>query len=184
MILRLLNWLVLRLGSTTAALHGHRPVNQNPIVILPSVTSVGAMPGETDTNMTPTQDAEESRRQLDETTTQLASQKGLDRILGQREELYRTVLESLAEGLLITNAESRIIYANSQLEEITGYTRDELLGMVSYEVLHPSEHWPVMRRRLEERLAGKSETYEHEIFRKDGSRQWILVRATPYRNSD
>src|SRR5688572_31719428 len=135
------------------------------------------MPGETDTNMTPTQDEEESRRQLDETTTQLASQQGLGRILEQREELYRTVLESLAEGLLITNAESRIIYANGQLEAITGYSRNELLGMVSYELLLSPENWPAMRKRLEERLAGKSDTYEHEITRKDGSRQWIQVRA-------
>jgi PAS domain S-box-containing protein len=141
------------------------------------------MPGETNMDTTPTRDAEESRRQLDETKTQLARQKGLDRILGQREELYRTVLESLAEGLLIRNAESRIVYANSQLDAITGYPKDELLGMVSYELLHPPEHWPGMRKRLEERLAGKSESYEHEILRKDGSRQWIQVRATPYRNA-
>jgi PAS domain S-box-containing protein len=140
------------------------------------------MPGKTDTEMVPNQDAAELSRQLAETSAQLASGKGLDRILGQREELYRTVLESLAEGLLITNAESRIIYANSRLEKITGYAREELINMVSYELLHPPEQWPAMRQRLEERLAGKSEDYEHEILRKDGSRQWIQVRATPYRN--
>jgi PAS domain S-box-containing protein len=102
---------------------------------------------------------------------------------GKREEFYRTILDSLAEGLIITDHESRIVYANSRAEEITGYNRQELLGRISYEVLSPRKNWDKMRRRLRERLAGNEEGYEHELIRKDGTTIWIRVLGTPYRNA-
>src|ERR1044071_8565807 len=101
----------------------------------------------------------------------------------RREEFYRSILESLGEGVIITDRESRILYANSRVERLTGRPRSELIGVVSYELLAPKEDWPLMRRRLKDRLAGKEESYDHEFIRADGERHWVSVRALPYRNS-
>src|ERR1051325_5794206 len=101
----------------------------------------------------------------------------------RREEFYRSILESLGEGVIITDRESRILYANSRVECLTGRPASELVGEISYEVLMPREEWPVMRRRLKERLAGKEESYDYEVVRRDGQRHWVSVRALPYRNS-
>lgn len=105
-------------------------------------------------------------------------------MLGRREEFYRSILDSLAEGVLITDAESRILYANRTMEEMTGCTKDEMVGALSYELLAPRERWGQMRKRLRERLSGKVENYENELIRKDGSTIWISVKASPYRNSN
>src|SRR6266567_6563741 len=113
----------------------------------------------------------------------LARTHDLSRRLQEREEFYRSVLESLGEGVLITDRDNRILYANSRVECLTGYSRAELLGAVSHELLTPKTEWPVMRRRLKERLAGKEEEYELEHIRKDGERHWVSVRALPYRNA-
>jgi PAS domain S-box-containing protein len=113
----------------------------------------------------------------------LARTQDLSRRLQEREEFYRAILESLGEGVIITDRESRILYANSRIECLTGYPRGELMGAVSYELLTPREEWPVMKRRLKERLAGKEESYEIEHTRKDGERHWVSVRALPYRNA-
>lgn len=99
------------------------------------------------------------------------------------EEFYRSILESLNEGVIITDRESRVLYANSRVECLTGRPRAELIGAISYELLTPKEEWPAMRRRLKERLGGKEESYDHEIVRSDGQRHWISVRALPYRNA-
>jgi len=113
----------------------------------------------------------------------LARTQDMSRRLQEREEFYRSILESLGEGIIITDRESRILYANSRIECLTGRTRAELMGAVSYELLSPKEEWPAMRRRLKERLAGKEESYELEQIRKDGERHWVSVRAMPYRNA-
>jgi len=113
----------------------------------------------------------------------LARTHDLSRRLQEREEFYRSVLESLGEGVLITDRDNRILYANSRVECLTGYSRAELLGAVSHELLTPKTEWPAMRRRLKERLAGKEEEYELEHVRKDGERHWVSVRALPYRDA-
>jgi PAS domain S-box-containing protein len=116
-------------------------------------------------------------------TALLARTRDLGRRLEEREEFYRSVLESLGEGVLITDREHRILYANSRVECLTGYSRGELLGAVSHELLTARGEWPVMRRRLRDRLAGKAEEYELEHVRKDGGRHWVSVRALPYRDA-
>jgi PAS domain S-box-containing protein len=113
----------------------------------------------------------------------LARTQDLSRRLQEREEFYRSILESLGEGVIITDRENRILYANSRIECFTGYPRSELIGAISHELLAPKEEWPAMRRRLKERLAGKEESYEHEHIRKDGEHHWVSVRALPYRNA-
>jgi PAS domain S-box-containing protein len=112
----------------------------------------------------------------------LARTHDLSRRLQEHEEFYRWFIESLGEGVIITDRESRILYANSRIECLTGYPRSELIGAISYEALMPKEQWPAMRRRLKDRLAGKEESYEYEQVRKDGQRHWVSVRAMPYRN--
>src|SRR6185369_10036866 len=74
----------------------------------------------------------------------LARTQDLSRRLHEREEFYRSVLESLGEGILITDRENRILYANSSVECMTGYSRTELLGAVSHELLTPRTEWPAM----------------------------------------
>src|SRR6266702_4133505 len=113
----------------------------------------------------------------------LARTQDVSRRLQEREEFSRSVLESLGEGVLITDRDNRILYANSRVECLTGYSRAELLGSVSHELLTPRSEWPAMRRRLKERLTGKADEYELEHVRKDGGRHWVSVRALPYRNA-
>jgi len=131
----------------------------------------------------PTQRQETPVEEAGDPAALLARTQDLGRRLQEREEFYRSILESLGEAVVITDRESRILYANSRIECLTGYPRSELIGAISYEVLTPKEEWPAMRRRLKERLAGKEDTYEHEAIRKDGERHWVSVRALPYRNA-
>jgi len=45
-------------------------------------------------------------------------------------EMASKVLENTAEGVMVTDAESRIIHVNSAYSELTGYNEEELLGKV------------------------------------------------------
>ncbi len=108
----------------------------------------------------------------------------LGRVLGDNPELFADVIESLADGLLITDQDHHILYANRQVERITGFTLDEIIGRVSHEVLVPPDKWPLMLERLRQRRRGEQEDYELEILRKDTSRLWVSVRAVPLRKPD
>ena len=102
----------------------------------------------------------------------------------ENEELYRTVVESLSEGLVITNNEDIIIFVNSKMENLTGYTKEEMAGKTAYELFLSQNNSKQFTERMEMRLAGIFESYELKISRKDGSYFLGHVNAVPYRNSN
>ena len=116
--------------------------------------------------------------QLDSTEQKLAQEE-----LRSSEARFRSVVESMGEGLLITDADDVITYANPRMMELTGYTEEEMLGRPAYELLLPPERWPDMVERNRERMAGFDERYEIRLKRKDGSSFWAEINATPYRDA-
>lgn len=105
-------------------------------------------------------------------------------MLREKEELYRTVVESLFEGLIITDTNDRITFVNSRFEKLSGYKSEELVGKIEYEILHAPVLHESIRNRMENRLAGLNETYELQFIRKDGSVFTGRVNAAPYRNAN
>jgi PAS domain S-box-containing protein len=101
----------------------------------------------------------------------------------ESEELYRTVVESMAEGLLITDVEDRILFANNRMSEISGYKINEMIGKKGYEIfLEPKDSRLILEKnRL--RLSNKTDTYEIQMRKKDGIKYWVRISGTPYKNS-
>lgn len=56
------------------------------------------------------------------------SSRDLELELQRSEARFRTVIESAAQGILLMNVHGRITMVNSQVEQIFGYTRDEILN--------------------------------------------------------
>ncbi len=109
---------------------------------------------------------------------QIGDAAGLE-ILSDPEAFYRTALESLAEGVMILDAECRIIYANRMVHEITGYSPDELLGQTPHLLRADAETSECSASRTP---ADEPKSFEFEMKRKDGRLHWIYVKSTPYRN--
>jgi PAS domain S-box-containing protein len=103
--------------------------------------------------------------------------------LREGEERFRSVVERMAEGLIITDLESRIVYANPSVEEIFGWRPEELLGRVSWEVLVAPEEQAAMADRIPRRREGERERYQVRSRRRDGSVGWIEVAAAPFRDA-
>lgn len=103
--------------------------------------------------------------------------------LRESEIRFRTVAESLGEGLLITDLDDVILYANPRMEEIYGFRPEELVGRAGLDVLIPPEDVPAFRARMARRADGVAERYEMRSLRKDGTTGWVEVHGTPFRNA-
>ena len=103
--------------------------------------------------------------------------------LRESEIRFRTVAESLGEGLLITDLDDVIQYANPRVEEIYGWRPEELVGRRGLEVLIPPEDLAPFRERMARRARGVAERYEMRALRKDGTTGWVEVHGTPFRNA-
>ena len=112
--------------------------------------------------------------------------KRADDSLRESENRFRNVLDSLNDGLLITTEEGLVDYVNSRFTELTGYSEERVLGRNSFEVLLDDAQ---LRSLLDHHevedipgIAASPKVYELEVQLDDGKRQWLEVKAGPYRN--
>ena len=105
-------------------------------------------------------------------------------VLGKGGEHLHAIAESLEEGLLITDVHDVVLYMNTRMEELTGYSAPELVGQKAFRLLLPKDQWETLLERNKQRVGGMVERYEVEIKRKDGNFIWLEISAAPYRNID
>ncbi|MFC3880001.1 PAS domain S-box protein [Algoriphagus namhaensis] len=100
-------------------------------------------------------------------------------ILKQSEEKYRSIIQNLQFGLIEVDLDERITFINDAMCEITGYSREELIGQVASKVLTDEE----MRRKIAVqhslRDQNQSSVYEAEILKKDGKKLYALISGAP-----
>ncbi len=98
--------------------------------------------------------------------------------LRESEEKFRTLTETLAAVILVYQGD-QYVYANLSAERITGYSRDELLGMKFWEVMHPDDR-EIIRERGIARQQGKAvpSRYEVRYRTKDGGDGVFEINAS------
>jgi PAS domain S-box-containing protein len=100
--------------------------------------------------------------------------------LREREARIRGLVDSNIIGIAIGDYEGRILEANEAFLDIVGYTREDLVpGRLQWTELTPAEWREADEQATAElRAAGICESYEKELFRKDGGRVPVLLGAT------
>lgn len=100
------------------------------------------------------------------------------------EERFRRTFESAGVGMAHVTPDGRWLRINDKFCEISGYDREELLGMTFLELTPPEDRQASMDR-VRRMLTGGHGPYsiERRYVRKDGSRVWVdlsvsLVRKT------
>ena len=81
----------------------------------------------------------------------------------ESEEHFRSLVENSFEGIGV-HIDGSLVEANNAFSEITGYSRDELIGM-GIEDLFTPETWSVMSKKLK---LPASSPYDVQVVRKDG----------------
>jgi len=101
-----------------------------------------------------------------------------ERALRDSEARLRTVVESLGEGLLITDLDDVVQIVNARMLALTGFTGEEMKGRRTFELLLRPAEWAVLSRH-ERRSKGIIERFETQLLRKDGSSFWAEITASP-----
>jgi PAS domain S-box-containing protein len=102
--------------------------------------------------------------------------------LREGEERFRTMVESLSEAIVRTDADGIVLYASPRIEEITGYAPAEMVGRRAGTILLSDAELRAADDRLEARRRGESGRWTVPITRKDGSLGWFEVIGTALRD--
>ncbi|MEW6208441.1 MAG: PAS domain S-box protein [Acidobacteriota bacterium] len=111
------------------------------------------------------------------TTEDITERKRASDALRESESLFRTLAETISAGLYIYRGE-RYIYVNSTAEKITGYPREELLGMDIWEPFHPDFRETIQQRAIaRQRGEHVPAQYEAKLLTKSGEERWVYITA-------
>jgi PAS domain S-box-containing protein len=108
----------------------------------------------------------------------------LESKLKDRERLLSAIFAQATAGLAQTDLDGRFSLVNDCYCELTGYTREELLGLRMQEITHP-EDLPRNIEQLGAAIAGgNSFEIEKRYVRPDGSDVWVNNSVAILRRSD
>jgi PAS domain S-box-containing protein len=108
----------------------------------------------------------------------VTERKQAEEKLRDSEEKYRNIVETANEIILITDKESIVTYVNKKMVDMLGYTLEEFIGRPIWGFIS-EECKPIVKKNLEKRMQGISESYELKLIRKDGSSLWTFLNAKP-----
>ena len=92
-------------------------------------------------------------------------------------ELLTDIFDSSPIGIYIVR-DGRFCFVNPEFERISGYSKQELLGMRSLSIVFPEDR-PKVRESAIRMLKGElSSPYGHRVVAKDGNIRWIIETVT------
>ncbi|WP_319580115.1 PAS domain S-box protein [uncultured Methanospirillum sp.] len=95
----------------------------------------------------------------------------------ENEEKYRQLIEHANDGIVVTQKD-RLQLANTRMEEISGYTKQDLLSLPFVMFIHPDDR-AMVSERYRQRLEGLDipSRYLFRLVRADGRTVWVEVSA-------
>jgi PAS domain S-box-containing protein len=115
----------------------------------------------------------------------ITSEKETLKALTESESRFRAMFEGAGIGIAITTEDDRILDVNPALEELLGYSRDELLSMRVYDFSHPDDH--ERDNELFRKIAdSENDTYsmQKRYIKKDGSQIWTNLSVSIVRDDN
>jgi two-component system cell cycle sensor histidine kinase/response regulator CckA len=104
--------------------------------------------------------------------------------LRESEEKYRTILENIEEGYFEVDLAGNFTFVNDSLCRISGYNRDELIGMNNRDYTTPETAKKMYQVFSKTYQTGEPERIvDYDIFRKDGSPRTLELSASLMANS-
>ena len=111
----------------------------------------------------------------------ISQRKSAEAALLESEERYRTLVESLGEGIVVLDEALGITFANPAAEAILGVASSVLQGRSLADFLRPEADGSAPER-TEDWAQGRGGSDELDIVRPDGQARQVLITATPRRD--
>lgn len=113
----------------------------------------------------------------------ITEKKKTEQRIKESEQLYRTVVESMNEALMMVDHNDQIIFVNSRFTEMFGYRPNEAIGKIGYLLLVPKERQNEIIEANKKRKEGLKSVYEMQFKAKDGRMVDCMVSGAPVYNA-
>lgn len=115
---------------------------------------------------------------LSEMERQLTALRQSEQRLRIEHEFAQQVLNTMGQGLTVTNAEGCFEYVNPAYARLLGRTPEDIVGRPPHDFTLIDD-WPALEEARRQRLLGKASTYETHLRHADGHRVPVLITGVP-----
>jgi len=112
------------------------------------------------------------------TVIDITERKRAEEALRQSQEQYRTLVQTMSEGLAAQDEHGLFTYVNDRFCELVGYSREELIGQGPM-MLMDQDNRAIFKGEMHARLKGVYRQYEITLTAKDGRRTFAFVSPRP-----
>lgn len=98
--------------------------------------------------------------------------------LQQQNDFALTVMNSMGQGLTITNQKWRFEFVNNAFASMIGYQPHELIGKDPFQLIAGDDQ-AKLAHALMRREKGEASTYEVQLNKADGSKIYVLITGVP-----
>ncbi len=99
------------------------------------------------------------------------------------QEIFHVLVESASDGFWLLDKQFMTVYVNHSVEQILGYTRQEMVGRSWYDFGDPE--WVARAKELEKRrTTGVKEPHQFLFIHKDGRKVLTRIATTPLYDKD
>jgi len=113
---------------------------------------------------------------------EISERRRVEKALKESEERYRTLVETMNEGLEILSEDGVIVYVNNRLCEMLEYSLDELIGASVFKFLKEDSKI-LIKEQIENTKAKNIQSIEVEWIKKDGDKIITIVSPAPIFNA-
>ncbi|HZO07740.1 MAG TPA: PAS domain S-box protein [Myxococcota bacterium] len=99
-------------------------------------------------------------------------------------ETYRSLLETMRAFLVELDQQGRVLYASPGIEEILGYTAEEYVGRLAFDIVHEDEKADLFERFHTVMQTGQARGVIFRDRHKDGRPVWMTATGRVYRAED
>ncbi len=99
-------------------------------------------------------------------------------------ETYRSLLETMRAFLVEIDEEGRVLYVSPTITEILGYTPEEYVGRIGFEIVHEEERAELFDRFRELMATGEARGVIFRDRHKDGHPVWVASTGAVHRAAD
>ena len=101
----------------------------------------------------------------------------------QGETLYRQLVEAIEDVVYVVDGSGRVIYVNSAIGHMLGYSPQEAVGRHFRDFVHPDD-LPRAQRAFETRLADERVVDEYRVVTRAGQVRWMRSTFRPIQAGD
>ncbi len=109
----------------------------------------------------------------------LERKRSEQRIL-EKEAQYRALVENMNESILVTDSDGIIQFVNPQCEQLSGYSKNELIGKAGHFILNKDNNQGDFIPAVQNPLNRNS--YELQMIKRNGDLRWVSISSSPIFN--